>query len=68
MFTLIHKSSSQFLVREMPPLVIALVLSELLYKLGSFTLECICFLATWYVISFLFDFFKSMRNTGNRNA
>ena len=43
------------LVCEAPALVIALVIAELFYKFGSFTLECLAFLATWYLSSFLVE-------------
>jgi len=43
-------------VREAPPMVIALVTAELFYKFRSFTLECVAFLATWAALSVLFGF------------
>ena len=42
--------------REFVPLAAAFVIAELFYKFGSFALECIAFLATWYVLSLAFDF------------
>jgi hypothetical protein len=33
-----------------PSAALAIVIAELFYKFHSFTLECIAFLATWYVI------------------
>ena len=47
--------SSKFLVTEVPALWLALILSELAYKFGSFMVECIAFLVTWYVIGFVID-------------
>ena len=41
-----------FLLRESASLVVALVIAETFYKLHSFTLEAVVFLATWYVLSF----------------
>ena len=35
------------LAAQLPPLVAALGVAELLYKFSSFTLECLAFLATW---------------------
>ena len=52
MYTAIRRQGvSAFLRQEGPALVAAFVIAELFYKLGSFALECVCFLATWYVLS-----------------
>jgi len=48
-------TAKRLLVLEAPALVLALVVAELFYKFGSFTLECLAFLPTWYVASLLFD-------------
>ena len=51
MFELLRSSSvQQLLVRQAPALVISLVVAEMFYKFGSFTLECLGFLATWFVL------------------
>jgi hypothetical protein len=36
------------LARETVAGVVALLVAELFYKFGSFSLECLAFLATWY--------------------
>ena len=41
--------------RELVPLATAFIVAELFYKFGSFALECVAFLATWYVFSLAFD-------------
>jgi len=33
-----------------PSAVVAILVTELFYKFHSFTLECIAFLATWYLV------------------
>jgi hypothetical protein len=38
------------LLPTLPAAVIALVIAEAFYKFHSFTLECVAFLATWYVV------------------
>ena len=43
-------SVRELLIAEAPSLAIAMVIAELFYKFHSFTLECIAFLATWYVV------------------
>ena len=51
MFTLIHSSPlRQVVARALPSFVVSLILAELFYKFHSFTLECLAFLATWYVL------------------
>ena len=55
MFELLRSSTlRQLLARQAPALVISLVVAELFYKFGSFTLECLGFLATWFVLDALF--------------
>ena len=55
MFELMRSSSlRQLLSRQAPALLIALGIAELFYKFGSFTLECLGFLVTWFVIDALF--------------
>ena len=38
-------------VVEAPTLLVSLVIAEMFYKLGSFTLEAVAMLATWWVMS-----------------
>jgi hypothetical protein len=33
-----------------PSAVIAILIAEIFYKFHSFTLECVAFLVTWYVV------------------
>ena len=40
----------QLLSRQAPALAGSLVIAELFYKFGSFTLECLGFLVTWFVL------------------
>ena len=55
MFELIRSSSSrELLTRHAPALLMAFVIAELFYKWGSFSLECLGFLATWLVLDALF--------------
>jgi hypothetical protein len=43
------------LARHAPPLLLSLTATELFYKLGSFTLELLALLATWYVLGSIRD-------------
>lgn len=40
----------QLLVEQLPALVASMLIAELFYKFHSFTLECLAFLGTWYLI------------------
>lgn len=40
----------ELLVTQAPAFFISFVIAELFYKFHSFTLECLAFLATWFVI------------------
>jgi len=42
-----------FVAREAPAFAAAFVTAELFYKFGSFTLETLAFLATWYGLSWV---------------
>jgi len=51
MYTLIRMMPLRQLVLEkVPALGTSLIIAEQFYKFHSFTLECVAFLATWYVI------------------
>lgn len=39
--------------QEAPPGISAFIIAEFFYKFHSFTLECLAFLATWFVFSWL---------------
>jgi hypothetical protein len=44
-------SGRQLVLFEVPALFGSLVVAEFFYKFHSFTLECLAFLATWFVLS-----------------
>jgi len=41
------------LKQEAVPFIIAFAVAELFFKFKSFALECVAFLAVWYVLSFV---------------
>jgi hypothetical protein len=41
------------LKQEAIPFLLAFVIAELFFKFKSFALECVAFLAVWYVFSFV---------------
>ena len=40
-----------FILREAIPLALSLIIAEVFFKFGSFSLEVIAFLATWFLLS-----------------
>jgi hypothetical protein len=51
MYTLIRSIPvRQLLLEQVPALGLSFIIAELFYKFHSFTLECLAFLGTWYVI------------------
>ena len=60
MYEFIKNASAARLAWEVMPLAIALFIAEIFFKFGTFTLEAVGFLATWFVLSALFSklFFK----------
>ena len=54
MYTLIRNIPLRsLLITQAPALLICFVIAELFYKFHSFTLECLAFLATWFVVDAL---------------
>jgi hypothetical protein len=41
------------LTTQAPAVILSFLIAELFYKFHSFTLECLAFLATWFVIDVL---------------
>jgi hypothetical protein len=51
MHTFIHSFPLRsFLLGQAPTIGMSMVIAELFYKFHSFTLECLAFLCTWYVL------------------
>ena len=48
------------LLSEALPGISALLVAELFFKFGSFTLECLAFLVTWYLASFIYSGLKRL--------
>lgn len=43
-------SAGELFKRQLPVFLVAFLIAELFYKFHSFALECVAFLATWFVI------------------
>jgi hypothetical protein len=51
MYSLVRSIPVRLLLFEQAPIVIiSFVIAELFYKFHSFSLECMAFLATWYLL------------------
>ena len=51
MFTLIKMISTRdLLLQQAPSLTASFLIANVFYKFGSFALECVAFLGTWYVL------------------
>jgi hypothetical protein len=62
MFTLIRSlPTRQLLLEQFPAFAVSFVIAELFYKFHSFTLECMAFLITWYVLDAAINFLKNIR-------
>lgn len=46
-------SNRELFLKQLPTLTVSLVMAELFYKFHSFTLECLAFLTTWYLLDLL---------------
>ncbi|MFN2355643.1 MAG: hypothetical protein ABR512_14120 [Desulfopila sp.] len=46
-------SVREIFVEQVPAVSISMIIAELFYKFHSFTLECLAFLATWYLIDLI---------------
>ena len=68
MYTLFRSISLRaLLATQAPALIISFVIAELFYKFHSFTLECLAFLATWFVVDALATSLQNAWFKGHRS-
>lgn len=61
MYTLIRLIPFQKLFTEQAPVLgVSIIIAEMFYKFHSFTLECMAFLATWYVLDAALKLIKNL--------
>lgn len=61
MYTLIKSiPTRQLLMEQVPTFTVSFVIAEMFYKFHSFTLECMAFLLTWYVVDAIINAIKSV--------
>ncbi|HEU4396685.1 MAG TPA: hypothetical protein VFU54_02460 [Actinomycetota bacterium] len=54
MYTLIRRlPGSKLIEQQLPAIVASLLIAETFYKFHSFLLECLAFLATWFVLDWV---------------
>ena len=59
MYTFFSKlSKSDLFVEQLPLFAFSFVISEMFYKFGSFSLECLAFLATWFATDLVLQTLK----------
>jgi hypothetical protein len=57
MYTLLRSLSvKRLLAEQLPAFALAFFTAEVFYKFHSFTLECLAFLANWFVIDAVIQF------------
>ena len=56
--SIIHLSKKELLYEVLPSFTIAFILAESFYKFGSFSLECIAFLLSWFTLSWTIGRFR----------
>jgi len=59
-------SMRKILSEHLPSLVVAFVIAEFFYKFKSFSLEALAFLATWFVIDYVFQLILRKKNNAKR--
>ncbi|OAN70692.1 hypothetical protein A8B78_04360 [Jannaschia sp. EhC01] len=58
MFQLLKNlTTGELFLRQLPLFAVSFGLAEVFYKFGSFALECVAFLATWFVLDGLVQLF-----------
>lgn len=72
MHYLTRSRGARLAAQELPAGTCALVVAEIFYRFHSFTLECLAFLATWYVFSWVlsrvWNLGQQIRNGGYRRG
>ncbi len=59
MYSLIRSiTSRQLLIEQITSFGVSFIITELFYKFHSFTLECLAFLATWFVLDAIIQLIK----------
>jgi hypothetical protein len=49
-------TAREILLEQVPAITLSLLIAEMFYKFHSFTLECMAFLTTWYLLDLFIGF------------
>src|SRR5688500_12377022 len=60
MYQLLRSANRELLIQQLPIFVISFVIASLFYRFGSFALECVAFLATWFVLDLVTTLLRSL--------
>ena len=68
MYTLLRTSGAKSaLIAELPGFLVAFLIAHLFYKFGSFGLELVAFMCTWWVATFIKELaLRAFGGTSNR--
>lgn len=66
MYSLLRKTTPGAVLRlELAPFAIALIVAQLFFKWGSFSLELVGFLALWWVLGYIAHHIPGLSDDGN---
>lgn len=69
MYTLVKSTSlSNLLITQAPALLASFIIAELFYKFHSFTLECLAFLITWFIVDAVITAVRSRLNKSSESS
>jgi hypothetical protein len=61
-------STQDLALRQTPAFAASFIIAALFYKFGSFALECVAFLATWFAIDAGFQLVNRLRAAKARSS
>ena len=69
MYTLLRNSSLRTLLSvQTPPLLVSFVIASLFFKGWGFALECLAFLALWFVLDAGYTYLRSLLSKGSETT
>jgi len=68
MYTFFSKlSKSDLFIEQLPLFTFSFIISEMFYKFGSFSLECLTFLGTWFATDLVLQALKFLFRSYNHS-
>ena len=59
-------SIREIFIEQVPAVILSIFIAELFYKFHSFTLECLAFLATWYLIDLVISLLSKLFSSNQK--